>query len=380
MKIIHEFSQTRRFLERDPFNPGNVLECEISMNKGHRYGALIIHKINGDKLKEPQVIYGTRKLSYPFDKNGNWHFPSALRIFSYRKYDGTNIFMYRYQYKGELFTTYKVRLFPFLRGPILKLWKRCLEMYPSIKRMFAYFPEANGFSFEMYGSDNPHLIEYNHDLEVRLLFAQKQKRSELIIIPPSHLMWGFDKGQQLYGFNIAEKLAYYEGDYVYNYQTEQDQHEINLTETDDGFKGEEGSVWYLQDKNKEWHLFKCKPNSIEKIHWAAYPLAPEVIKATAYNVLEVYEKVDYESLCELLLEEFPKQQIELSERRIRRIVEELDQKEQFKQRVKLAMVGLDANLKTVDILRQLSKKFDKKEMTSVYQAVVELTKESVTVN
>ena len=72
-----KFKNTKKYIERDPFNPENLLECEISMDKDHRYGALIIHKINGDKLASPQIIYGTPKLKYPFDRNGNWHFPSA---------------------------------------------------------------------------------------------------------------------------------------------------------------------------------------------------------------------------------------------------------------------------------------------------------------
>ena len=125
----------------------------------------------------------------------------------------------------------------------------------------------------------------------------------------------------------------------------------------------------------KWHLFKCKPESIEKIHWAAYPLDINIIKATAINVLEVYDTVDYDSLCELLLEEFPQQQIDLSEKRIQRVLEELDQKEQFKRRVKFAMNDLEPDLEIIDILRKLSKKFTKQEMKSVYKCVVELMEE-----
>ena len=163
-----KFKNKRKYIERDPFNPENVIECEICMDKDYRYGALMIHKINGDKLAHPQIIYGTPKLKYPFDSNGNWQFPSAAMILSYRKYDGTNIFMYRYRYKGQYYTTYKVRLFPFLRGVILDLWKQCLQKHKNIRGLFLDYPDINGFSFEMYGKDNPHLIEYDHDLEAKI--------------------------------------------------------------------------------------------------------------------------------------------------------------------------------------------------------------------
>ena len=367
----NEFKNTRRYLETDPFNPQNTIECEVSLDKGHKYGALIIHKINGDKLKEPQIIYGTPKLRYPFDQNGNWHFPSAIRIMSYRKYDGTNIFMYQYEYNGSIFTTYKVRLFPFLRGRILELWKECLKMYPDIKKLMVTLPEMTGFAFEMYGNVHTHLIEYEVDLEVRILFALQG----IDIVPANDI----DNKLSLvspYIINVpfAKMLDFYAKDYIFWYQQEQQKFEDGLTETENGFRGQEGSVWYLQDRKTKWHMFKCKPNSIEKIHWASYPLDINIIRATATNVLEVFDSVDYSSLCELLLEEYPKQQIELSTKRIQKVLDEFDIKTQFKERVRLAMIGLPQDLSVTDTLRQLSKIFQKQEMSAVYQAVVDLTK------
>ena len=385
----HKFKNTRRYLERDPFNIENEIECEISLDKGHKYGALVIHKINGDKIR-PQIIYGTPKLKYPFDMNENWHFPSAARIISYRKYDGTNIFMYRYQYKGQYFTTYKVRLFPFLRGRILELWKRCLKKYPDIRNLFGYAPEYTGFAFEMYGNEHTHLIEYDEELEAKFLFALKCDNLTRIImpVPPNDFLMHMNSGYEVltdiahppakkcdwvprFNANIqfAEALKFYAKDYIYWYQEEQKKFEEDLVETENGFTGHEGSVWYLQDKKGIWHLFKCKPQSIEKIHWSSYPIDLNIIRATATNVLEVYEKVDRDSLVELLLEEFPKQQIELSERRIQKVLEEFDEKAQFQERVKILMKGLPDDLSVTDILRRLSGMFQKSEMSAVYQAV-----------
>ena len=368
------FKNTRKFLERDPFNPDNVLDCEISMDKGHKYGALIIHKINGEPA--PQTIYGTPKLKYPFNQSGNWKFPSAYRIFSYRKYDGTNIFMYRYKYNGHIYTTFKVRLFPFLRGVILDKWKLCLVQYINIPTLFQEYPFLTGFAFEMYGKDHHHLIEYDHKLDIKFLFALEQTEDDIQIHPPSN--FSIDPAAGLsYSSKIpsAELLNVYNCDYIFNYQLEQQEWEKNLVVTEKGFKGEEGSVWYLQDKDYKWHLFKCKPTSIEKIHWASYPLDVKIIRATANNVLEVFDKVDHKSLCALLLEEFPKQQIELSERRIQKVLDEFDQRFTFKRRVELAMKDLEHDLSVTDILRRISHRFEKQEMSGVYQAVKDLVGE-----
>ena len=106
-------------------NPQNHIEGQISFSKDRHYGALQIKKINREPVDQP-LILGTPKIAYPFGLGHNYRFPSAERIYRFRKYDGTNIFMYRYTYNGLKYVTFKVRLFPFLRGRYITM----LAAYP----------------------------------------------------------------------------------------------------------------------------------------------------------------------------------------------------------------------------------------------------------
>ena len=92
-------SDYAQFSATDPFNPQNYVEGQISFSRDKRYGGLLIRKINGESTDQP-LIFGTPKLAYPFGLGHNYRFPSAERIYRFRKYDGTNIFMYRYRNKG----------------------------------------------------------------------------------------------------------------------------------------------------------------------------------------------------------------------------------------------------------------------------------------
>ena len=88
------------FRATDPFNPKNHVEGQVSFSKDTGYGSLKIKKINGESVNQPQ-IFGTPKIAYPFGLGHNYRFPSAERIYRFRKYDGTNIFMYRYRNKRD---------------------------------------------------------------------------------------------------------------------------------------------------------------------------------------------------------------------------------------------------------------------------------------
>ena len=105
-------SDYREFDVEDSFN-GNRLQGYISLQSTDLYGALLIETVNGESV--PQLIRCTPKMHYPFDKNGRWNFPKAVRIERYEKLDGTNIFAYRYgDAEGNVYIGYKTRLLPVL--------------------------------------------------------------------------------------------------------------------------------------------------------------------------------------------------------------------------------------------------------------------------
>ena len=143
-------SNYSEFSAKDPFNPQNHVEGQVSFSRDRHYGSLKIKKINSECVNEPR-IFGTPKIAYPFGLGHNYRFPSAERIYRFRKYDGTNIFMYRYKNNGREYITFKVRLFPFLRGRYITMWRYMLRKYPQITDLFKMNPNATGFSFELYG-------------------------------------------------------------------------------------------------------------------------------------------------------------------------------------------------------------------------------------
>ena len=62
----------------DTFN-NNQLRGYISRHSDYRYGAMVITHVN-NKLCPSQIIYGTPKIKYPFDRNGMYRFPKMIRL------------------------------------------------------------------------------------------------------------------------------------------------------------------------------------------------------------------------------------------------------------------------------------------------------------
>ena len=310
-------AKTRRVLTSDPFN-NNVLEVDLSYEKGINYGALDFLKVNGEKVSYPRIM-GTRKLSYPFAIGGNWQMPSSSEILCYLKYDGTNILAYRYwDAQGTPFISYKVRLWPHVRGEMIGKWKRMLAKHAGIRRLFADNPELSAFSFEMYGKDHPHLIRYPNELDVRLLFGVKRD-GEIVVVRDIET-----------DVPKAELLATVDGDYVWHNQQMQAEFEAELKPLD-GFEGmligREGAVWYCKDKRDDkWKIFKCKPASIEAIHWGNFPIEKLVLTATAKNILEVSDQITMEDFEAYLAEEFSEHQIAASKDRMLKVMDRLNKR------------------------------------------------------
>jgi len=83
-------SELKEFCENDPFNEGNIIHGYLSIRATHVYGALCIFEVNG-KPTEPQIIYGTPKLLYPFSNNDGdriYRWPRFKYISVFDKLDG----------------------------------------------------------------------------------------------------------------------------------------------------------------------------------------------------------------------------------------------------------------------------------------------------
>ena len=361
------------FRATDPFNPQNHVEGQISFNKA-RYGSLKIKKINGESIDQPQIC-GTPKIAYPFGLGHNYRFPSAEQIYRFRKYDGTNIFMYRYKNNGMEYITFKVRLFPFLRGRYITMWRYMLRKYPQITELFKMNPDLTGFSFELYGSDNPHMIQYeNVKLDIVLLFGLRGMHGQIVL----------NTELEVGDIPKAEHLGTVEKDYVWHYQQEQqelDRHLVflGLNESHEPmFRGEEGSIWYVKLKNThEIHMYKCKPHRIEQVHWTQTQtqLSATVIRATILKAFENWENPELEEIIAILNEDYPIHQIEISMGRIKQMLRIAKNTEDTRKKIweLMVMQGFDGNTNTATVFHKIANELDQ-DKRLVYKAIKNVQK------
>lgn len=345
----------------DPFN-NNWVEGFVSRQSTDLYGALLITKVNGDKV--PQLIRCTPKLRYPFDRDQtHWLFPKAQRIERYEKLDGTNIFAYRYHdARGNEFVGWKTRLLPFVGnsrfGPFCDMLKEILTKNTGLQCL--PFTIGMNISFELWGARNPHLLKYDVPLALSILFARNGDK----ILPPS----GFDNR----GIPTADLRGLVSKDYVWSYQEAQRELEQSLTDSGDGYySGHEGEVWYILTVDGAWQLFKCKPESIELVHWSSGGISKNVIVATCENAFENWDAPTVENVVELLLEEFTQQEVEKVYYRIGKYLSEVVDKHLFAERVMADYSEIGVNLleDKGGVMRALSSKYARGEMQKVYGVI-----------
>ena len=366
-------SDYSEFRAIDPFNPQNRVEGQVSFSRAC-YGSLKIKKINGESIDQSQ-IFGTPKIAYPFGFGHNYRFPSAKRIYRFRKYDGTNIFMYRYRNNGAEYITFKVRLFPFLRGRYITMWKYMLRKYPQITELFKMNPDVTGFSFELYGSENPHMIQYKDvQLDIVLLFGLRGMEEQIVL------------NTELEAGDIpkAEQLGTVEKDYVWHYEQEQqelDRHLmfLGLNERHEPmFRGEEGSIWYVKLKDShEIHMYKCKPHRIEQVHWTQTQtqLSVPVIWATILKVFENWENPKLDKIIAILNEDYPIHQIEISIGRIKQMFNAAKKTEDTQKKIWELMVmhAFDSNTDTTTIFHKIANQLDQ-DKRFVYKSIKNVQK------
>ena len=361
----------KKFEEIDPFNPQNTVKGFITTQQSFNYGSLFITHINGRECE--QIIPGTPKLKYPFNKDGRFKFPKTKRIKIYEKYDGTNICGYKYydQYTKENFVSYKTRLTPFLRNgkwnPFFDMWKEVLVKYPKILDWITN-SESN-FYFEMYGNRNTHLIQYKESLDVALLFTRERNVFNAKIVPPSEVITEFPIARFVKDVS-SEKQHLLAHEYFENeYNANRRDIETRITHNEDEtLTGEEGYVWYLLDEEYIWHQYKCKPPSVESIHWANGGLSGNTIKATALNVLEHQDEITVEATLELLKEEFDDATITKSYTYIGDIVAKTIEELYLRSTVVETYRKTNLNIKKDKnaVMRKMSEFYNKDQMRKVF--------------
>jgi hypothetical protein len=251
--------ELNKFSEIDSFNNNHLLEGFICRKSDHRYGALIIFKVNDEETE--QIIWATPKLHYPFDKSGKYNWPNVLQQEFWEKLDGTNILSYWYVYKGCNYVSYKTRLTAIVKDSGFSNFKSMWSEYMKNNDwVYKCITENIGWnlSFELFGSRNPITIKYDVPLEVNLLFGIRQK--DHIIRPPSDLYLPKNtKTPRTYtltdgGDSLTEMYNYFR-----TFASEKNKDDL-LTE---------GMVMYAHVGEPSWRMFKCKPEEIERIHWTA---------------------------------------------------------------------------------------------------------------
>ena len=367
-------SDCSEFSATDPFNPQNHVEGQISFSRDRRYGALQIKKINGEPADQP-LIFGTPKIAYPFGLGLNYRFPSAERIYRFRKYDGTNIFMYRYKNNGREHITFKVRLFPFLRGRYITMWKHILRKYQQITELFKMNPDVTGFSFELYGSDNPHMIQYEDvQLDIVLLFGLRGTQGQIVL------------NTEIEAGNIpkTEQLGTVKTDYVWHYEQEQQilDKQLSFIGLDQNqapvFSGEEGSIWYVKIKDTcEIRMYKCKPHRIEQVHWTQTQtqLSPTVIWATLLKAFENWENPKLDEVIAILNEDYPIHQIAASTKQIKHKLKIAKSAADIQKKIWELMIrhGFDGNTNTATVFHKIASQFDQ-DKRIVYKAIKNVQK------
>jgi hypothetical protein len=323
-----------------------------------------------------QVIYCTPKLSYPFDKNGKFNWPPINQLEIYEKEDGTNILAFHYKHNNTTFTTFKTRLSPILADMTFGKFKSMWEEYRTenywVEEVIKLNPEFN-LSFELYGSRNPITIVYPEPLEVALLFGIR--REDGAIRPPTQLrVTDNTRVPEYLMMNEAAKEMFMDEEVVtkeYNHQRA-----VKSALNSEGILWDEGAVFYVHTGKPSWKMFKCKPEEIEKIHWAASGYIPKVaLWNTLINAFESEDDPSREYIKELLLEEYTEQQIYKSIPRIQKLYDEVKRHLKMVSMIndvwfKAKEMGFDVKKDKAATFRFMSQFFKRDEMKKVASVVL----------
>ena len=136
-------------------------------------------------------------------------------------------------------------------------------------------------------------------------------------------------------------------------------------------------MWCVTEPSGLVSLWKCKPESIEEIHWAT-GINKQAVLATCWNALETEDELSFDTVRPLLLEEYPPEDIDAFRPHIDYCIVAVRAELDFRARVVAAYEairaeGLSFPADKAAVMRLLAPRFTKNEMRRVYAALVAAT-------
>ena len=342
-----------KFEKEDPLNKSNIVCGFVCRKKGAMQGSLFITHVNGVRC-EPQLIYGTPKLQYPYKDTTTRQYLNlkADKVWISEKWNGMNVVFYKYfDAHGRIYISAKSKGTPFLSdgdyGNFLSLTKEALEFSGDYMTedlhhnlMLLLDEEIQSISMELCGSKEPHLVKYNFDLDLKPLFVTYMDGNIKPFQDPSY-------GSLISNQNIAQSCQTLQDDDLKLNEQYRTANNLPLKYEFEHFTVE-GKVLYLL--NSDGHLidrtmYKVKPTDIEEVHWGSFDKNMEKRVIEAMKKIGIAEEAVSESTLQSELDMGDKEWSRFG-KPVMQYIETLQKQDEVDNREVLVLVGLPGSGKS----------------------------------
>jgi len=359
-------------------SPGGIpFAGYVCRQESEKLGMLAVSSVDGKERLE--FIYAMPKIHYPYqqDRHGQIQLvipvpPNAVDARFTIKLDGTAIIWYLLtDAEGNVLEVIpRTRLQPTLTPSRWGDWNQLLnESLPDrsgVER--AVRDQRVVLAFELWGYRNPHLVKYDVPLKLTLHTAIRHKK-----IVSHRLLADFAKR---YGFDRVESIQVARPDpagLADAYRRWQETMEARNKNAGEGMFVAEGAVLVISTAETATY-WKCKPPSIEEIHWAiGQHISKEIVQQTLYKMLENGYDLDAGKVEDVMIEleaDFQRPEIDGAADLIGRVWIEftVELQKQAWLRSLVDASGLDPR-DLPNMMRYLSQHYRKQEMSWVYGTV-----------
>jgi hypothetical protein len=371
----------RQWQEFEVVSPGGIpFSGYVCRQESEKLGMLAITEMAGEPRLE--FVYAMPKIHYPYhqDRDGTVRVvvPVAQNVVDARftlKLDGTAIIFYPLTDKdgNVLEVIPRTRLQPVLTPSRWGDWNALLAGALPDRTPVEEAVRAQKVTlvFELWGYRNPHLVKYDVPLKLTLHTAVRHKK------PVSYRRL-LDMANR-YSLELIPTVETAEPNpdgLARAYRRLQAEMEARNQAAGEDVFLEEGTILMLSTVDTAVY-YKCKPPSIEEIHWTAdNNVSKENIQQALYKMLENGYDFDSGSTTDvhtMLETDFEPERIEIAAELLERVyqefVVELQQKAWLRQLV--IDSGLDPG-ETGILMRHLSQHYPKNQMSWVYNVVQEM--------